>query len=158
MTQGRGGVGRSPRARSRRALAVVIVVAASLAACGLPSLRDFVERSRAASAFNFLASVRTAQKRHHGRVGRYAADLASLDVRLELPESFAGGTVAARHGSLDAGWTLTLTRSRTLWGRGGYTVTFNEDGFDKDPSRSSILRESDSIHPVERATTRQWSP
>ena len=144
--------------RSRRWLVVVLLVGASVAACAMPGLRHLVERTRAAAAFNYLASVQTAQKRQHGRLGRYATDLSRLDVRLEVPGCFSTGAVLPRRSPLADGWTLTLTRNQTLWGRGGYTVTFTEDGLDADPAHSSILAESAAIQPVEKASTLQWSP
>ena len=117
-------------------LAVVIVIIGVLAAFAVPRFKASVERSKAAEAFNYLASVQAAQERYHARQSTYATNVADLDIQMTAPKYFsvpltftAGGT-----GELDDSWTLTLTRSGANAGYGEYTVTFTETGFDADNS------------------------
>ena len=112
-------------------LAVVIVIIGVLAAFGVPRLLQSVERAKAAEAFAYLTSVRSAQERYQARQGTYTIDLTQLDVELGTPKYFSVGTVAAGSTSnLENSWTLTLTRLAGSSGYGTYTVIFNQDGFD----------------------------
>ena len=61
-------------------LSVVVIIIGVLAAFGVPRMLKSVERSKAAEAFKYLASVRAAQERHQAREGTYTADLTALDV------------------------------------------------------------------------------
>ena len=119
-------------------LAVVVVIIGVLAAFAVPRFLASVERSKAAEAFNYLASIHSSQERYHARQGTYAADLTSLDIELVDPEYFTVGTVAVPSGEadLETGWELTLTRVGASAGYGAYTVVFNHDGF--DPVNSTI--------------------
>lgn len=112
-------------------LAILIVVAAILSpgeCCGPP------ERSRAAEAINFLATIHCAQERHVAREGTYASDLSALDVTLTAPTEFILGPLTPPPGAetLEEGWLLSLTREDSLHGR--YIVTFGEEGFVPDLS------------------------
>jgi len=122
-------------------LAVVVVIIGVLAAFAVPRFLASVERSKAAEAFNYLASIHSSQERYHARQGTYAADLASLDIELVDPEYFTVGTVAVPSGETDlqTGWELTLTRVGASAGYGAYTVVFNQNGF--DPVNSTIQAE-----------------
>ena len=127
-------------------LAVVIVIIGVLASFAVPRFLASVERSKAAEAFNYLATVQSAQERFHARQGRYAGELAQLDTRLIKPEFFAVGevTVPLTETSLQTGWELTLTRTGTSAGYGSYAVVFNQGGF--DAATSSIIAE---INPLQ---------
>ncbi len=123
-------------------LAVVIVIIGVLAAFGVPRFIMSVERSKAAEAFAYLASVRAAEERFHARQGTYTTDITELDIRASAPKYFEvpgsnvttglGGTVTAGAGSagIETSWTLTLVRKTPAAGYGAYTVTFTEDGYD----------------------------
>ena len=113
-------------------LSVVVIIIGVLAAFGVPRLLQSVERSKASEAFNYLASVRTAQERFQARQGIYADDIADLDMSQTAPTYFDNPTTvaAAGGGDLETSWELTLTRAGASSGFGAYTVTFNQDGYD----------------------------
>lgn len=113
-------------------LAVVVVIIGVLAAFAVPRFLASVERSKAAEAFNYLASIHSSQERYHARQGTYAGDLSMLDIELVNPEYFTVGAVAVPSGEsdLETGWELTLTRVGASAGYGAYTVVFNQNGFD----------------------------
>jgi prepilin-type N-terminal cleavage/methylation domain-containing protein len=116
-------------------LSVVVIIIGVLAAFGIPRMLKSVERSKAAEAFKYLASVRASQERFQAREGTYAVELSDLDVEQSPPKYFSVGTVAAGDsGSLEDSWTLTLTRLGASAGYGAYTVTFDEDGYDSATS------------------------
>src|SRR3989442_1577023 len=93
-------------------LAVVVVIIGVLAAFGVPRLLKSVERSKAAEAFGYLSSVRSAQERYHARQGTYAGNLTDLDIRVSTPKYYTVGSFAAGGtGSLEDSWTMTLTRT-----------------------------------------------
>ena len=127
-------------------LSVVVIIIGVLAAFGIPRMLKSVERSKAAEAFKYLASVRAAQERYQARESTYADDLTKLDVEQTSPKYFtvgipgAGGT-----GSLEDSWTLTLTRQGASSGYGAYTVTFTEDGYD---SLNSTINALPDINPM----------
>ena len=129
-------------------LAVVIVIIGVLAAFAVPRFRDAVERSKASESFNYLSSIRAAQERYHARQGTYAASVTMLDIKFGLPKYFTIGDVAAgTTGNLEDSWTQTLTRVGASAGYGAYTVTFTEDGFDSDITKSTIAG-LDTINPM----------
>ena len=131
-------------------LAVVVVIIGVLAAFAVPRFLASVERSKAAEAFNYLATVHSAQERYHARQGTYADQLSKLDTVMVSPEYFTVGTFAVPTGeaSLETGWELTLTRAGASAGYGAYTVVFNQDGFDH--TDSTIVAE---ISPMQTATS-----
>jgi prepilin-type N-terminal cleavage/methylation domain-containing protein len=120
-------------------LAVVVVIIGVLAAFAVPRFLSSVERSKAAEAFNYLATVHAAMERYHARQGTYASTIGALDTELGNLEYFTVGAVAvpAAESSLETGWELTLTRSGSSAGYGAYTVVFNQDGFDTTNSTIS---------------------
>ena len=122
-------------------LAVVVVIIGVLAAFAVPRFLASVERSKAAEAFNYLATVHSAQERYHARQGTYASDITELDTAMVEPEYFTVGDIAVPSGetSLETGWELTLTRVGASAGYGAYTVVFNQDGF--DDASSTIVAE-----------------
>src|SRR5271170_4815218 len=91
-------------------LAVVIVIIGVLAAFGVPRFIKSVEKSKASEAFEYLASVRTAQERYQSQNGTYASDITTLDIQASTPKYFTVGTVS-NAGSLENSWSLTLTRT-----------------------------------------------
>jgi prepilin-type N-terminal cleavage/methylation domain-containing protein len=112
-------------------LSVVVIIIGVLAAFGVPRMLKSVERSKAAEAFKYLASVRAAQERHQARQGTYADLLTDLDMEQSTPKYFTVGIIAAGGtASLEDSWTLTLTRQGASAGYGAYTVTFTQDGYD----------------------------
>src|SRR4051812_46226658 len=116
-------------------LAVVIVIIGVLAAFGVPRFIKSVERSKAAEAFSYLSAVRAAQERYHAREGTYASDVTTIDIKFATPKYFTVGAIAADgSGSLETGWTMTLTRTGASAGYGAYTVTFTQDGYDSGNS------------------------
>ena len=120
-------------------LAVVVVIIGVLAAFAVPRFLASVERSKAAEAFNYLATVHSSMERYHARQGIYADDLTNIDTELTSPEYFTVGSVAvpASETDLETGWELTLTRAGASAGYGAYTVVFNHDGFDTTNSTIS---------------------
>lgn len=113
-------------------LAVVVVIIGVLAAFAVPRFLSSVERSKAAEAFNYLATVHSAMERYHARMGTYASDVNDLDTEFGELEYFTVGDVAvpASESDLETGWELTLTRTGSSAGYGAYTVVFNHEGFD----------------------------
>ena len=127
-------------------LAVVVVIIGVLAAFAVPRFLASVERSKAAEAFNYLASVQAAQERFHARQGTYANELTNLDIKMSAPKYFSAGTIAAGStGDLQDSWSLSLTRAGASAGYGEYTVTFTEEGFD---SENSTITDHDDINPM----------
>ena len=74
-------------------LLVVISIIGVLAAFAVPRFLSSVERSKAAEAFNYLATVHSSMERYHARQGIYADALVDLDVGLGSPEYFSVGPV-----------------------------------------------------------------
>jgi prepilin-type N-terminal cleavage/methylation domain-containing protein len=129
-------------------LSVVIVIIGVLAAFAVPRFRDAVERSKAAEAFNYLTSVVDAQERYFVRVGSYASSVTMLDISFSTPKYFTvGDIVAGDSGELESSWSQTLTRKGASAGYGSYTVTFTDNGFSSDPTKSTIAA-LDSINPM----------
>ena len=132
-------------------LAVVIVIIGVLAAFGVPRFIKSVERSKAAEAFEYLASVRTAQERYQAQYGTYATNVADLDIKSSPPKYFSVPTtfVAADTSSLQDSWSLTLTRTGSSAGYGAYTVIFTETGFDTTNSTiASVAGNNTDINPL----------
>jgi prepilin-type N-terminal cleavage/methylation domain-containing protein len=143
---------RNPRLKSSGftlvELAVVIVIIGVLAAFAVPKFRDAVERSKAAESFNYLSSVRAGQERYHARQGTYAASVTMLDIKFSAPKYFTVGDIApGSTGNLEDSWTQTLTRFGASAGYGAYTVTFTDDGFNSDITKSTIAG-LDTINPM----------
>jgi len=124
------------RAFTRAELGVVVVIVGVLTAFAVPRFLDSAERARAAEAFNYLATVRAAEARHHALHGRYTDDVAKLDARLQAPAYFKVGAIelASAAAGSDESWELALTRSDASAGYGTYSVVFNQDGFDRADS------------------------
>ena len=127
-------------------LAVVIVIIGVLAAFGVPIFIKSVERSKAAEAFSYLAAVRSSQERYSAREGTYASAITDIDITFVTPKYFTVGAIAAGStGSLEASWTLTLTRVGASSGYGAYTVTFTQNGYD---STNSTIDSLPDINPM----------
>lgn len=120
-------------------LAVVVVIIGVLAAFGVPRFMQSVERSKASESFAYLASVRTAQERYRALEGTYADAVSKLDVQTRLPRYFdlpANGEITpGATNSLEDSWALTLTRRGPSPGYGQYTVSYNDQGFDRTASK-----------------------
>ena len=128
-------------------LAVVVVIIGVLAAFAVPRFLASVERSKAAEAFNYLASVQSAQERYHARQGTYAAQLTDLDIKLTTPKYYTVGAFSAGGtGALVDSWRLTLTRSGSSAGYGAYTVTFSEEGYE---AANSTIADHPDINPMQ---------
>jgi prepilin-type N-terminal cleavage/methylation domain-containing protein len=112
-------------------LSVVVIIIGVLAAFGIPRMLKSVERSKAAEAFKYLASLRAAQERYQAREGTYTANLADLDMQQTAPKYFTVGVIGpGATASLEDAWSLSLTRQGASAGYGAYTVTFTQDGYD----------------------------
>ena len=113
-------------------LAVVVIIIGVLAGFGLPRMFKGIERSKAAEAFKYLATVRASQERYQARQGTYATLLTDLDAEQSPPKHFSvGGIATGSTGSLQDSWSLTLTRQGASSGYGDYTVTFTQNGYDE---------------------------
>ena len=134
-------------------LAVVIVIIGVLAAFGVPRFIKSVERSKAAEAFEYLSSIRTAQERYQAQYGTYATLLTDLDIKNSSPKYFTVPTnfLPADTTTLADSWTMTLTRTGSSAGYGSYTVIFTETGFDTTNSTiASDKTTNDDINPLSK--------
>ena len=131
-------------------LAVVVVIIGVLAAFAVPRFLASVERSKAAEAFNYLATTHSAMERYHARQGTYATVLTDIDTEMGAPEYFTVGAVAVPTSatSLETGWELTMTRSGASAGYGAYTVVWSHLGF--DTVNSTIV---DAINPFQTTSS-----
>jgi prepilin-type N-terminal cleavage/methylation domain-containing protein len=131
-------------------LAVVVVIIGVLAAFAVPRFLVSVERSKASEAFNYLATMHSAQERYHSRQGTYADAIADLDTNMATPEYFSVGSieVPSTATSLETGWEVTLTRTGSSAGYGAYTVIWTHEGF--DGTASDI---SDDINPFQTTSS-----
>lgn len=131
-------------------LAVVVVIIGVLAAFAVPRFMVSVERSKASEAFNYLATVHSAQERYHARQGTYATNISDLDTNMDAPEYFTVGSieVPSSASSLETGWEVTMTRSGSSAGYGAYTVVWTHEGFDS--SGSTI---SDDVNPFQTTSS-----
>jgi prepilin-type N-terminal cleavage/methylation domain-containing protein len=133
-------------------LAVVIVIIGVLAAFGVPRFIKSVEKSKATEAFEYLASVRTAQERYQAQYGTYATNVTDLDIKASTPKYFTvPATFVASSGGTDLSncWSLTLTRTGSSAGYGTYTVVFTETGFDTaDSTIANIAGNNTDINPL----------
>jgi len=114
-------------------LAVVIVIIGVLAAFGVPKFLQSVEKSKATEAFNYWSTVQAAQERYIAQNGVYwaTANSDTLDIVLPTLQYFTAPTITATPGSAGTPtWTGTLTRISSSSSYGGYTVSWNQDGFD----------------------------
>lgn len=132
--------------------AVVGAALALLCTFGIPALHSAVERGRARDAFDYLAAVSIAQERFQLRHDAYALRLCDLDLHAEAPAwfdvlEFEANRARERRG----GWFLTLARRGRPAGYGGYTITFNERGF--DAARSTVDRYFDTTAWVPESRT-----
>ena len=117
--------------------AIVLVVVAVLFSFGVPRFRDAVERTRASEAVQYLVAVRLAQDSYRAANGRFARDVADLELAASAPEHFEVGLMKVlRSSERGDSWTLTVTRHVETSAYGAYTVAFNELGY--DPARSSL--------------------
>jgi len=127
-------------------LSVVVIIIGVLAAFGIPRMLKSVERSKAAEAFKYLASVRAAQERYQALTSTYANDVSLLDVEQVPPKYFTVGTITAvEAGIIEDSWSLTLTRQGTSSGYGAYTVTFTHGGYD---GANSSIESLPDINPM----------
>ena len=131
-------------------LAVVIVIIGVLAAFGVPRFIRSVERSKAAEAFEYLASIRTSQERYLQQYGTYATHVTDLDIVSSPPKYFAVDPTftASDTSSLQNSWSLTLTRTGSSAGYGAYTVVFTETGFDTTTSTIAQPPMNTDINPM----------
>ena len=131
-------------------LAVVVVIIGVLAAFAVPRFLVSVERSKASEAFNYLATLHSAQERYQARQGTYADAISKLDTQMDTPEYFSVGSieVPSSASSLETGWEITMTRSGSSAGFGNYTVVWTHEGFD---STNSTI--SNDINPFQTSSS-----
>jgi prepilin-type N-terminal cleavage/methylation domain-containing protein len=131
-------------------LAVVIVIIGVLAAFGVPRFIKSVERSKAAEAFEYLASIRTSQERYQAQYGTYATNVTDLDIVESPPKYFAVDPTftPSDTSTLQNSWSLTLTRTGSSAGYGAYTVVFTETGFDTTNSTICVAPANTDINPM----------
>ncbi len=115
-------------------LTIVVVILGVLAMMGVPRYQKVVERAKAAEAFTYLAQIEGAQERHNARTGQYATTLSKLDISMKNPNHFSVGGFTSYNWQTQ--WEMRLTRRGASSGFGAYTVTWNQDGFQR--ARSSI--------------------
>ena len=118
-------------------LTIVVVILGVLAMMAVPRYQTAVERAKGAEAFNFLAQIEAGQERHNARTGEYAQAISQLDVKVPTPKHFSVGTFTSYDWQTQ--WELRVTRAGASSGFGNYTVTWNQDGFER--SRSSIAED-----------------
>ena len=115
-------------------LTIVVVILGVLAMMGVPRYQKAAERAKAAEAFVYLAQIEGAQERHNARTGEYAQKLNQLDITASNPKHFRVGSFSSY--GWQTQWQLKLTRQGASSGFGPYSVTWNQDGFQR--YRSSI--------------------
>ena len=115
-------------------LTIVVVILGVLAMMGVPRYQKVVERAKAAEAFTYLAQIEGAQERHNARTGEYARYLSQLDTAIPAPKHFSVHNFTSYN--LQTQWEMRLTRRGASSGFGAYSVTYNQDGFQR--ARSSI--------------------
>lgn len=115
-------------------LTIVVVILGVLAMMGVPRYQKVVERAKAAEAFTYLAQIEGAQERYNARTGTYAQSIGQLDTSIPQPKHFSIGSFTSY--DWETKWELKLNRSGASSGFGNYSVTWNQDGFQR--SRSSI--------------------
>ena len=133
-------------------LSIVVIIIGVLAAFGIPRMLRNIERSKAAEAFKYLASVRAAQERYQAQHGTYADELTSLDIQLPPPKyfNFCDHVLhKGQSGSFEDSWKMYLKRKGPSAGYGEYRVTFTEEGYDPDNSSIEAFPE---INPMGNST------
>lgn len=115
-------------------LTIVVVILGVLATFAVPRFMRSVERSKASEAYNYCENIVSSEAAYQARNGQFTATIANLDVTLANPVYF---TVAAPTSSdWNTAWEIKLTRTGASAGYGAYTVTFDQNGFNK--AKSSI--------------------
>ena len=110
-------------------LTIVVVILGVLAMMGVPRYKEVVERAKAADAFTYLAQIEGAQERHNARAGQYAKRMNELDITISNPTHFRIGKFTSYNWQTQ--WELKLTRQGASSGFGAYSVTWNQDGFQR---------------------------
>jgi competence protein ComGC len=80
-------------------LEIVLVVVVVLLSFGVPRFRDAVERTRAGEAVQYLVDVRLAQDSYRAANGRFAQDVADLELRAPAPKHFEVGLMKVSRSS-----------------------------------------------------------
>lgn len=109
---------------------VALCVLAVTASYSIPQWARRSEAQTAAEAIEYLQNVRQAQRRYHAQHGRYADDLAELDLAYLPPAYFSVGQMEPlANRTLEETWSLTLRRYdiRSLFGC--YSITCTQAGF-----------------------------
>jgi len=108
-------------------LTIAVVVLGLLATFAVPRLLSSVESTKASEAFSYLTQIESAQARHKKTNNRYAWSLRDLDVMVESPQYFfVSGPLSS---NWETKWEMKLTRNGSSSSFGGYTVVFDQDGF-----------------------------
>ncbi len=115
-------------------LTIIVVILGVLAMMGVPRYQKVVERAKAAEAFTYLAQIEGAQERHNARTGTYAKSARQLDTAISTPKHFRVHNFTSYN--WETQWEMKVQRTGASSGFGAYTVTWNQDGFQR--ARSSI--------------------
>jgi prepilin-type N-terminal cleavage/methylation domain-containing protein len=115
-------------------LTIVVVILGVLAMMGVPRYQKVVERAKAAEAFTYLAQIEGAQERHNARTGTYATNVRQLDTAVPTPKHFRVHSFTSYN--WQTMWEMKVQRTGPSSGFGAYTVTWNQDGFQR--ARSSV--------------------
>lgn len=110
-------------------LLVVLIIIGVLAAIGIPTYLNQVEKARARQAYEMLGAYREAEVRFYvaSATNAYTATLANLDV-----QGPAGGRIYWTFGAVAAGTgagaTFTITATRSEGAHATETITLNQAG------------------------------
>ncbi|MFG0262200.1 MAG: type IV pilin protein [Novipirellula sp. JB048] len=111
--------------------AVLLLCCICTAGAGLFVVRCWAtERSRVATAFEYLKEIQHAQQRYFTQTGTYADRLVDLDLSIPAPAYYAVGELKVVHPETSGlGWRVQLERVGAAPLFGGYAIAFDGSGF-----------------------------
>jgi len=131
----------SKRGFSLVELTIVVVVLGVLATFAVPRFMRSVECSKAAEAYNYCENVAAGEAAYFARHGEFTGTLSDLNVSLNVPQYFT--LALPTSADWNTNWEIRLTRSGASAGYGAYTVTFDQNGFNR--AKSTIPSELQRI-------------